>query len=68
MKFKVTLEVEIADEQGYDMPFSDYEKEKAERVLKSIDYDDALYGCIDDTLDGLGVTKCVTLENVELCK
>jgi len=68
MKFKVTLEVEIADENGYDVPFSDFEKEKIERTLSTIDYDDALYGCIDDALDGLGVTKCVTLENVELCK
>lgn len=68
MKFKVTLEVEIVDEHGCATPFTDYEKKKVERVLKSIDYDDALYGCIDDTLDGIGVTKYITLENVELCE
>ena len=68
MKFKVTLEIELADENGYNAPFTDYEKEKIERTLSTIDYDNALYGCIDDTLDGVAVTKCITLEKLELCK
>lgn len=68
MKFKVTLEIELADENGYNAPFTDFEKKKAERVLSTIDYNDALYGCIDDTLDGVAVTKCITTQSVELCK
>lgn len=75
MKFKVTLEVEIVGERGYAASFSDYEseyaqlaKKKAESALSTIDYNDALYGCIDDTLDGVAVTKCVTLEKLEFCK
>lgn len=68
MKFKVILEVELADENGYNVPFSDLEKKKAERVLSTIDYDNALYGCIDDTLDGFAVTKCITTQSVEPCE
>lgn len=68
MKFKVTLEIELADENGYNAPFTDYEKEKIERTLSTIDYDNALYGCIDDTLDGVAVTKCITTQSVEPCE